>query len=1107
MIIDNDIPFVSLSNKPVDLLAIEEKQRKQQEIADSKSPSFTELLGAAELSYNVTARHLTGHWLRDDPHADGEDFDPILKAANLGVDDERYLDIFKNVDNQKEFDDAMTYYKHQRQYDEVLSKGGTFETLAATLYAGALDPAVMFLPAAGLATKAKAAGGAARTIGKFIAGNAPAIAASELALAAGKPEMTVEEAAIDTLLGVGLTGAFGAAKYAIDGVKVGKIRKELEAGVPQNGIDYLDRSAGAAMNPETALTRETSEIRNNLAVGLSGEAILSPKYRMANADEVSIRDAADRLSPNPFTTEGTVKGIARPQNVWAGMQKHIGSHALFELDAKDMYGKYAKRLRDSGQKPMSRRDFLNEVGNAVIEFDVPTYRHQIEEVDALGRTFQEKYNKPLYKEAVEVGALDPSFKEKIESDPDFMHRMYDQDKINANPVEWRRVLGTAVDKMRDGQVRSLKKQMIEVEESITSAKLKTKDETRKLETEVKRLDKELEQKIKSLDEGAKADADAEIRELRGRLKEVNEQIVQARLAGEEKTSPTLLARRDEYRKLRSSMDDLIDDTKYGIYRESIVDSLNSSIKGYSKTGTGFTTKPISSGPMKDRTVPLSNKELRDFINTNILDVSYQLHKRTASDIELRKAFGTSDFNQLKETIIKEHNDLIRNVTDPKQLAKMEAKFKANLGDLGIMWDMVSGVKQLNNAQKLGMRFASGLTHWQYLTKMGFFPVSNFVDFSSAVMVHGLGRLFNQAFEELPIVGLSKEFKRMRKADLQRYGLATNYIHSEYMKSMMGMDDSFVKGGIADRVNKAVSTAFNKATLIDRFVDWEQKKIGVMTMQRLVDAANGKEKYDANKEWLANLGISKFDLDQIKTQLDKYAVTQGDATSPNFHLWDDQTLADKFGNAITTDNALILSQNYPGALPLVLENSAWGKIASQLSRYLIQASKVLTAGIVNRRDRHFVEFALTAVTLGMMSSIVSDLLKGKEIEDDMDRLLLNGVKKSGLFTALQLVDDKLLNPFDVGSEALFGVEPNYRPSSSAEAVLNIVAGPTGGTAAKLFDVAAAVRNGDFSQSSLHKLRGMLPLQNVFWLYSAMDEAEKLISEQLDLRPAKKRKRNK
>jgi hypothetical protein len=1045
MIIDNDRPFINIDAKPVDLNVLEQKRAEAEAKMEADTPSFTKLLGAAELSYNLTARLATDHYIKDDPYASGEEFDPILKAYEHGITDEKYLDAFRNVDNQQEFKDALTYTKHQQKYDDILARGGTLETIAATLYAGALDPLIMAVPAGGLATKAKVVGGLASTVGRFVANNAPAIVASELALASGKPDLTKEEAAADVLLGVGLTGAFGAAKYAIDGVKAGKIRKELEgiaAGIKsQDPISYMDRSASAASNPEFVPTVESTTIRNNKAVGLTGEDIMSPKYRLANADEVSIRDGADRLSPNPFTTQGTVEGIARPQNVWAGVQKHLGSHALFEMDTKGAYIKYKERVRNLGERPISKRDFLNEVGNAVIDRGQPGYKHPILEADELATIFQDKYNKPLYREAIDAGALDPSFKEKVESDPDFMTRIYDNDKIDMNPTGWREKLGEAVDVLRGQEV-----------------------------TRLTRLVKEVE--AKSASQLGKAGADVD-------------------------------SLKAEAINLRASLRDLTDTTRYSAYRESVVDELNATIKGYGKTGTGFQLKPVTAGPFKDRTIPLSNASLKDFINTNILDVSHRLHRLTAADVELRKSFGTSDFNEFKKTAIKEHSDIVKNITDPKELRAAEKKFKKNLSDLGTMWDMISGAQQLNDSQKVGMRFAGAITHWNYMTKMGFFPVSNIVDISSAVFVHGLSRVFGSAFDELPIVGLSKAFKKMRKADLQRYGLSTNYIHSEYMKTMMGMDDMGFRGNIVERVNKATSAAFNKASFIDRFVDWEQKKIGIISMQRVMDLAYGKEDFAGSKEWLANLGLNKRDIDGIRLELDNHGIEEGGHMTPNFLEWDDKTLADKFGNLLTTDNAVILSQNYPGALPFFFENNAGGKLMAQLSKYLIQASKLLTAGIVNRKDKHFAEFALTAVTLGIISQIASDTLKGKEIEDDWNRLLLNGIKKSGLFTALQLVDDKLLNPFDIGSEAAFGVEPNYRPSNSAEAVLNIALGPTGGMATKMFDVAAAIRNNNFNQSTVHKIRQMAPLQNVFWLYAILDEAEKIINETLNIKPAKKR----
>ena len=242
---------------------------------------------------------------------------------------------------------------------------------------------------------------------------------SEIALHNSQITRTYGESAVNIGGSAFISGVFGAGAGAIRkqmGEKAyQKFAKETEEILNQDFEKARDtRSVGAAEvadNPQVlgAFSKKAAEI---LGTG--------PIVRTLTNTSKKVRQIASQMAEAPFDLEKG-QGLTTEGNI------RLHTTKLYEADriARGAFDKYRKRLKGTGNKPLKRTAFEEQVGKALYRGD----DHDIPEVAIAAKGFRSKLYDPLLKEATDAGLIEPGT--DVATALSYLNRVYKKESITA----------------------------------------------------------------------------------------------------------------------------------------------------------------------------------------------------------------------------------------------------------------------------------------------------------------------------------------------------------------------------------------------------------------------------------------------------------------------------------------------------------------------------------------------------------------------------------------------------------------------------------------------------------------------------------------------------
>lgn len=409
-------------------------------------------------------------WLNFDRKVTSPEFDPIEHVKEkYGEHYLDYADAFTFADSDDDIQSIVKDIDNEQAIKQQLETMNPIAAMGAATLAGMASP-MTFVPIAG--TVGKAYKGGSSIIKGAISGAGAAgisVAAQEYAIQQTAKTREIDESAINVaaslMLGGLLGGGAGAlatrAEYkAIES----KLKKDLidaennvalpEETIAQNIQDYKD--AGAAAVPRNSLEQET--IQN--AFGLEKKtAFLNPLMRLLNSDSLRAREVAQELAETSFQMQKNVEGIASPVAVETLVASDRSKYFKAQKSLDEQYKAYRKRLKSEGQRPLTYREFKEEVGRSNVNNDLS----EIPEVQASARSGREmlEYFK---NRAVEAGIYDENV--KTTTAPSYLHRMWARDKITGQEAKFRQVVKNWVIETSQKQLSSLEAKIKQAEGKI-----------------------------------------------------------------------------------------------------------------------------------------------------------------------------------------------------------------------------------------------------------------------------------------------------------------------------------------------------------------------------------------------------------------------------------------------------------------------------------------------------------------------------------------------------------------------------------------------------------------------------------------------------------------
>jgi hypothetical protein len=143
-------------------------------------------------------------------------------------------------------------------------------------------------------------------------------------------------------------------------------------------------------------------------------------------------------------------------------------------------------------------------------------------------------------------------------------------------------------------------------------------------------------------------------------------------------------------------------------------------------------------------------------------------------------------------------------------------------------------------------------------------------------------------------------------------------------------------------------------------------------------------------------------------------------------------------------------------------------------------------IAQDRDKAMVQGMSTMMALGALTYILKSYASGKEPEMSPEKLLFEGLDKSGLLGPIMEANNiwEKMGGYGIGRLTGAPIASRYASRSIAESLL----GPTLGTINNVGSAVSALNAGEFSDSDKKNVRRLIPFNNLWAINTPMSNMD-------------------
>lgn len=1014
------------------------------------------------------ARWLADKWDPTVKHEAEPGFDVFEGMENTPY--AQYAHDFIGVTNHEEAAQVRRRIDRELYRNEQMANVSLFSLPGAAELIGNVvgDPTVL-VPGGEVVSGVRLGRPALVSAGRTAAAGFAAGSLSEAVLQATQETRTAQESATNILLSTALSGGLGGLASLRKGVTA---RIASRADAAEQVIDtYASGSVGAAQaGSNTTLAQEGLKSAFGLEKVLTPT---SPLLRAAASPSIATRRTMQQLAEDGLIRAKNADAIPNDIPVTRRMEMYRTGLADAVTTLDDSFINYrfgrSPRIGDktwtavqditgSTHGKLTRREFAVEVGKAMLRDDT----HDIPEVARAAKMFRAAVFDPLKDAAIENGLLPPGIQSKVAKT--YLSRLYDREKIAARRKSWLDADGNVQEGFEDRIVTWLKGRQDSMAEELSIA-----------ESAVRAASAGLEKAQAGIDEGLDPES-------------AGKQFAKARSAYDKSVDYRLeldgLAGADES-ELRSIAGDITD-----------------KILNHARSGFYYGAIPIERGPLKELTFTIPTHMIEDFLDLNIERVAKVYNRVMSTDVELTRRFGRPDMEEAFAKIRDDYKQLRQDVTDPKQLTKLDRQMEADLRDIAAVRDRLRGTYAMPaNPNGILYRTVRSTKTINFLRSLGGMVVSSIPDAMRPVFLHGPLRVTQAAL--LPLIANSKGY-RLAAKEAKLAGAALEMALDGRALQIGDLADDFQRHSKFERGLDWAAEKFGLLTLMNPWTVFWKQFSGVVSQSRTLDAISNWRAGTITKkdiERLANMGIDEHMAGRIHDQFTRFGEDQGALKWANTQAWDDAEAQLHYRAALAKeiDKAIVT----PGQEKPLWMSGQLGQIIGQFQGYNIASmQRVLLAGL-QQRDASALSGFLGMSMAGMLAYWINAQLRAlghdnqtaaSYLSDDPKQWVLEGLDRGGTlgyaFTFDRALDLATRGNYS-GRAALGGEElSRYRQRTGAYGLL----GPTVGDIPDVFSVIGATTTGEWSSSDIHTARTMIPMNNVFYWRWLFDEAEDGISGQ-------------
>ncbi|WP_247880624.1 hypothetical protein [Brucella intermedia] len=520
------------------------------------------------------------------------------------------------------------------------------------------------------------------------------------------------------------------------------------------------------------------------------------------------------------------------------------------------------------------------------------------------------------------------------------------------------------------------------------------------------------------------------------------------------------------------------------------------------------------GPLKERLLRIESKKIQEFLNTDIEEVLHAQVRTMSADVELAKKFGSVDMAEQIRKVNDEANRKIAAVdgmkdkdgkpatpeAKAKERARLDRARKSAVRDIEAMRDRLRGQYALpSNPDGIVLRAGRVARNLNYLRLLGGMTLSAFPDMAGIVLKHGLTSTFRDGFA--PLVSNMKAVK-LAGAEVKAAGTALDMILDSRAMSIAEIGDQFGRGTRFERAIKSAGTRFGVVSLMAPWNAAMKQFSGMVVMTNLLRASEKVAKGQASPKEIRKLaaaGINSDLAERITKQFSKYGETQDGVFLAKAADWDDRLAKEAFRAAVVRDVDRIIVT--PGQDKPLWMSTELGKTVGQFKSFNVSAMQRIALSALQQRDAETLAGVVTSLSLGAMTYVAKQAVAGKEISDDPAVWATNAFDWSGLAGWMMEVNNiaEKASRGRVGLSALTGEQMSRYQSRN---VVGAFLGPTPDAVADIFQVTGSMFAGDTTKSDLHKMRQLLPFQNLFYVRGLLNKVEDATGDAMNLPETRK-----
>lgn len=512
------------------------------------------------------------------------------------------------------------------------------------------------------------------------------------------------------------------------------------------------------------------------------------------------------------------------------------------------------------------------------------------------------------------------------------------------------------------------------------------------------------------------------------------------------------------------------------------------------------------GPQLARLLDIPSEEMAKWLDTDIDKIAKVYTRTMGADIEIMRKLGTVNGEEQFTRMFEEMNEQLFAVekmttkkgepaaekTKQKEVLRIQdeyARYKTNLE--GIIGRLRGNYGLPTDFDGMGFRMAQTVMHLNVLRYMGGVTISSLPDVARPVMRYGLIRTFRDGF--IPLVTNLKAFK-MSAREARQAGVGIDAITSQRANSLFEVLDDLGRGSKFERGVEFLSGKQGLVALFNYWTDGMKQLTGAIANARLMDSimdvVENTNPSGKSIKFLAEVGIDGPMAQRIADQVRKNAgggKVDG-VWLPQTENWKDDIALRGFRAALAREvNNTIVT---PGVeRPLWTNASTTGRLLSQFKSFAFSSTyKTVLAGM-QQRDANFVTGVTISLAMGALSyytySLATPERYKRMLEAGPDKWADEAIQRSGVLGVLGLAQDitsripatAKISSFSGGRSARRG----------GDDLIETLMGPTFDFAKTSADVITEIN--DPTASTAHKMRQLLPWQNVSYLSYLFDSIEK------------------